>query len=102
MTDVTPNPSLTVTIPYAARALGISVSTAYERAKTGELLPGVPVVTVDRRRVVPTLALHTALTLPAPIPSPEPRPHADSLADLLIDIGTALIAYADQARRGEG
>ena len=90
-----------MTIPEAARALGISVSTAYERAKTGELLPGVPVVNVGRRLVVPTLALHTALTLPPPIPSPEPRPQADTLADLLDDIGTALIEYAERVREGE-
>jgi hypothetical protein len=90
-----------VTIPEAARALGISVSTAYERAKTGELCSGVPVVTVGRRRVVPTLALHTALTLPAPIPLPEPRPHADALADLLAKIGPALIEYAERVREGE-
>jgi len=47
----------TLTIPEAARILGISRSTAYELARTGEL----PVLRLGRRLVIPTRALNRLL-----------------------------------------
>ena len=49
--------SLTVTIPEAAKLLGISRGLAYEKAKTGEL----PTLRFGRRLVVPKVALSRML-----------------------------------------
>lgn len=47
--------TLTLSIPEAAKALGVSASHAYELARRDEL--PVPVITLGRRRVVSKAAL---------------------------------------------
>ncbi len=47
----------TLTLPEAAHVLGISRSTAYELARTGEL----PALRLGRRLVIPTSALESLL-----------------------------------------
>jgi len=54
----------TLTIPEAAHILGISRSTAYELARTGEL----PVLRLGRRLVIPTNALDRLLGSVDPTP----------------------------------
>jgi excisionase family DNA binding protein len=48
-----------MTVEEAARHLGISRSSAYAAARTGEL----PTLAIGRRRVVPTAALRRLLEL---------------------------------------
>lgn len=55
------NRRLTTTIPIAARIIGVSTTTAYLAAKVGELIPGVPVLRVGRRLVVPVANLERVL-----------------------------------------
>jgi excisionase family DNA binding protein len=52
-----PDRRLTVTVPEAARLLGISRGAAYEAAHRGEL----PVIRIGRRMVVPWPALRRLL-----------------------------------------
>lgn len=52
---------VTTTVPFAGRCLDMSRETAYDRAKTGELAPGVPVIRVGARYVVPTAPLRRVL-----------------------------------------
>ena len=47
----------TLTIPQAARVLGIGLSAAYEAARTGEL----PTIRIGKRILVPTAALERKL-----------------------------------------
>jgi hypothetical protein len=49
--------------PIAGKALGIGKDVTYERAATGELVPGVPVLKVGNKYRVPTAALRQALHL---------------------------------------
>ena len=58
--DATSKP-LVVHLTVAATALGIGQRTAYERAKTGELFPGIPVLKTPRRVSVPVHALESVL-----------------------------------------
>lgn len=59
---------LTITVSEAAEILGVAISTAHHHHKTtGEIIPGVPVLRVGRRCLVPTAALRTALGLPEPV-----------------------------------
>jgi hypothetical protein len=51
----------TVDVPTAARLLDISRGYAYERAKTGQLAEGIPVITVGSVLRVPTAPLEAAL-----------------------------------------
>lgn len=58
---------LTVPLTTAAALVGVAVSTASANAKaTGELLPGVPVLRMGRRCLVPTRHLRAALGIPEP------------------------------------
>lgn len=58
---------LTVSVSEAARLLGIAVSTAHGAYnRTGELIPGVPVLRAGRRCIVSTAALRAALSMPEP------------------------------------
>lgn len=58
---------LTITVSEAARILGVGLSTAHHHHKqTGEIIPGVPVLRVGRRCLVPTAALRSALGIPHP------------------------------------
>ncbi len=52
-----PGERLTVTVPEAARLLGISRTAAYEAVHRGEL----PAISIGRRMVVPKVALHRLL-----------------------------------------
>ena len=47
----------TMTVPEAAKALGIGLSVAYEAARTGEL----PTVKIGKRILVPVVALERML-----------------------------------------
>lgn len=58
-------PIYTVKLLDAARLAGVGRWAAYRAAKTGELLPGVPVVAVGRRLVVPVAPLARALGVEA-------------------------------------
>ena len=59
---------LTITVSEAAEILGVAISTAHHHHNaTGEIIPGVPVLRVGRRCLVPTAALRTALGLPEPV-----------------------------------
>ena len=51
----------TVSLAEAAKYLGIGRTTAYEVAKTGELIPGVPVIRIASRYVVPRAKLIAAV-----------------------------------------
>ncbi len=51
-----------MTIAEAAELLGISRNTAYEAARSGELV-GVPVLRVGRRLLVPAASLRAVLGL---------------------------------------
>lgn len=53
----------TLAIRRAGRYVGIGATTAYNRAATGELVPGVPVIRVGAKYRVPTSALRRALGL---------------------------------------
>ncbi len=48
---------ITLTIPEAAKALGIGINSAYEAAKRGE----IPTLKIGRRVVVPARALQALL-----------------------------------------
>lgn len=52
--------------PTAARAVGIGKTVAYERAATGQLTDGVPIIRVGTKWRVPTAALRRALCLDEP------------------------------------
>lgn len=52
--DTTPTKPLAVSLPEAARLLGISKSLAYKLAETGEI-PTIPLG--ERRKIVPMAAL---------------------------------------------
>ena len=54
--DLTTMPA-TMTIPEAARLLGISRSAAYRAAARGE----IPIIRIGRRLLVPTAKLYTML-----------------------------------------
>jgi excisionase family DNA binding protein len=47
--------TLTLTIEEAASLLGVSRSTAYEAAKTGQLTAGVRVIKVGQRMLAPRI-----------------------------------------------
>ena len=47
----------TLTVPEAAKALGISRTTAYEAARTGQL----PIIRIGKRILVPAVALDRLL-----------------------------------------
>jgi excisionase family DNA binding protein len=51
----------TLTIREAAELLGVSAWSCYQLARSGELAPGVPVLKVGRRLVVPRAAIEAAL-----------------------------------------
>lgn len=52
---------LTMTVPEAARAIGVGTNTAYDMARTGEIIPGVPVIRAGRKVLVPRGLLLRAL-----------------------------------------
>lgn len=54
---------VSTTVPFAGRALGMAKDRAYDLARTGELAPGVPVIRVGDRYVVPTAPLRRVLGL---------------------------------------
>ncbi len=62
----------TLTVEEAARIVGVSRSSAYEAARTGEL----PVIRVGRRVLIPTARLLAMLGVTA-----DPTPAADGDAD---------------------
>jgi excisionase family DNA binding protein len=53
--------ALTITVPAAARKLGIGKNTAYEAIKRGE----IPFVRIGRRVLVPVAAFEKMLSEPA-------------------------------------
>lgn len=53
--------SLTLTIEEAAAILGVSRSTAYEAARSGELTAGVRVIRVGHRMLVPRVDIERVL-----------------------------------------
>ena len=55
----------TISIPDAAKVLGISRGTAYEHAKSGTLA-GVRVLSLGSRRVLPTAELRSVVGLDKP------------------------------------
>jgi excisionase family DNA binding protein len=59
---VNTNGRLTLTIEETAQRLGISRNLAYERAKTGEICPGLRVIKVGRRLLVSRRALDEVLS----------------------------------------
>lgn len=58
-----PEDEPTIDLRRAGRAFGIGATTAYNRAATGELAPGVPVIKVGAKYRVPTAAVRRALGL---------------------------------------
>lgn len=89
----------TVSLPEAARMLGVSKSTAYDTAKaTGELTPGVPVIKVGSRYVISMAHLRQTLGGSQPPPPPPPASGNGAYADLLDDIAAALATYAKRLR----
>lgn len=52
---------LTLTIKETAQLLGVSRNLAYERAKSGEICPGLRVIKVGRRLLVSKKALEELL-----------------------------------------
>lgn len=50
----------------AGRALGLSRDHAYDRARAGEMAPGVPVIRAGSRYVVPVAPLRRALGIVDP------------------------------------
>lgn len=52
---------VTVDVPTAGRCWGMSRTSAYRAARSGELAPGVPVLRLGRRLVVTRAALLAAL-----------------------------------------
>jgi excisionase family DNA binding protein len=59
-------PSATLTIPEAAKLLGIGRNLAYQTAAEHGELAGVPVIRVGRRVLVPHARLRAALGLKGP------------------------------------
>jgi len=58
---------MTITVEQARLLLGVGRSTAIQAIKrTGSLIPGVPVLRVGRRYIVPTSQLRAALGRPEP------------------------------------
>lgn len=58
---------LTVSLSTAADLVGVAKSTATAAVRTtGELVPGVPVLRMGRRCLVPTRHLRAALGIPEP------------------------------------
>lgn len=57
------DPRLTLTVPEAAKMLGISRGLAYQLVKTGE----IPSVRFGKRVLVPRLALEKLLAEPNPL-----------------------------------
>lgn len=58
---------LAVPLTTAAELVGVAKSTASAEVKrTGELMPGVPVLRMGRRCLVPTRFLRAALGIPEP------------------------------------
>jgi hypothetical protein len=58
---------LTVSLTTAAELVGVAKSTASANVKaTGELMPGVPVLRIGRRCLVPTRHLRVVLGIPEP------------------------------------
>jgi hypothetical protein len=55
---------LTVSVPVAGRAFGLSRSPAYEAARKG-YIGGVEVIEIGRRKVVPTAPIRRKLGLEA-------------------------------------
>jgi excisionase family DNA binding protein len=62
----------TLTIPEAAKLLGVGRNLAYQSAAEDGELAGVPVIRVGRRMVVPRARLLAALGLTDTLPSPDP------------------------------
>jgi hypothetical protein len=58
-----PEDSPTVDVRLAGKALGISSTTSYNRAATGELAPGIPVIKIGGKYRVSTAVLRRALGL---------------------------------------
>lgn len=69
----TRRPKATLTIPEAARLLGIGRNLAYQIAAEEGELAGVPVIRVGRRILVPHASLRAALGLEGPTSSIEPE-----------------------------
>lgn len=64
-----------VTLPEAAKMLGIGYTTAWERANREGHLNGVPVVQATRtRKVVSRAALERAIAGETDVPAPAPLP----------------------------
>jgi excisionase family DNA binding protein len=61
----------TLTIPEAAKLLGVGRNLAYQSAAEDGELAGVPVIRVGRRMVVPRASLLAALGLTDTLPPPD-------------------------------
>lgn len=61
------NERLTLTIEETARLLGVGRNLAYERAKTGEICPGLRVIKIGRRLLVSKKAVEKLLSEPQPL-----------------------------------
>lgn len=61
--------SATLTVPEAAKLLGIGRNLAYQIAADHGELAGVPIIRVGRRMVVPRALLHAALGLDKGLPN---------------------------------
>lgn len=95
-----PNPAAqpTISVDLAGEILGISRSSAYQAARTGE----IPTIRIGRRLVVPTAALLRLLDLeqPSPCPTENVRAALAALdADALADLIGAVHAFRDDLRQ---
>ena len=91
--------SLVVSVPEAARLLGISRTHAYELVTRGELAH----VRLGRRIVIPRHAIDTLLGVPAHVGAPVVNPGIGIVADgetVRLEIGTDSDAARRRARRG--
>ena len=69
-TDRSSRAKATLTIPEAAKLLGVGRNLAYQSAAEDGELAGVPVIRVGRRMVVPRARLLAALGLADTLPPP--------------------------------
>lgn len=70
-TDRSIRAKATLTIPEAAKLLGVGRNLAYQSAAEDGELAGVPVIRVGRRMVVPRASLLAALGLTDSLPPPD-------------------------------
>ena len=70
-TDRSNRMKATLTIPEAAKLLGVGRNLAYQSAAEDGELAGVPVIRVGRRMVVPRARLLAALGLTDTLPPPD-------------------------------